>query len=239
MIMDFDTLKQKFENDNVTLVAVSKTHHPKEIKKIYNKGQFDFGENRVQELMEKVDLPPQDIRWHMVGHLQSNKVRDLVPFIHLIHSLDRFSLAKEIQKHAKRYQRKISVLLQFKIAEEESKHGIDPDNLKQFMDECIKSDYDHIKVKGVMGMATFTEDEDQIKREYKLLDEIYHQLKEDYFLEEDEFEIKRYGMSGDYQIDLDQGSNMVRIGTLIFGELNQCTTNGRVTLPIFDTTFMK
>src|SRR5690625_3068349 len=221
MIMDFDTLKQKFENDNVTLVAVSKTHHPKEIKKIYNKGQFDFGENRVQELMEKVDLLPQDIRWHMVGHLQSNKVRDLVPFIHLIHSLDRFSLAKEIQKHAKRYQRKISVLLQFKIAEEESKHGIDPDNLKQFMDEFIKRDYDHIKVKGVIGMATVTEDEDQIKREFKLLDEIYHQLKEDYFLEDDEFEIKSYGMSGDYQIALDQGSNMVRIGTLIFGERNQ------------------
>src|SRR5690625_2189789 len=221
MIMDFDTLKQKFENDNVTLVAVSKTHHPKEIEQIYNKGQFDFGENRVQELMEKVDLLPQDIRWHMVGHHQSNKVRDLVPFIHLIHILDRFSLAKEIQKHANRYQRKISVLLQFKIAEEESKNGIDPDNLKQFMDEFIKRDYDHIKVKGVMGMATFTEDEDQIKREFKLLDEIYHQLKEDYFLEDDEFEIKSYGMSGDYQIALDQGSNMVRIGTLIFGERNQ------------------
>src|SRR5690625_5227004 len=156
MIMDFDTLKQKFENDNVTLVAVSKTHHPKEIKKIYNKGQFDFGENRVQELMEKVDLLPQDIRWHMVGHLQSNKVRDLVPFIHLIHSLDRFSLAKEIQKHAKRYQRKISVLLQFKSAEEESKHGIDPDNLKQFMDEFIKRDYDHTFYFYVIIIAFYT-----------------------------------------------------------------------------------
>lgn len=221
MIMDFDTLKQKFENEDVTLVAVSKTHHPKEIKKIYNKGQFDFGENRVQELMEKVDLLPHDIRWHMVGHLQSNKVKDLIPFIHLIHSVDRFSLAKEIQKQAKRYQRKISVLLQFKIAQEDSKHGIDPKNLKQFMDEFIKRNYDHIEVKGVMGMATFTDDQDQVRKEFNLLNEIYHQLKEDYFKDDEEFKIKSYGMSGDYEIAIEEGSNMVRIGTLIFGERNQ------------------
>lgn len=219
--MDFDTLKQKFENEDVTLVAVSKTHHPKEIKKIYNKGQFDFGENRVQELMEKVDLLPHDIRWHMVGHLQSNKVKDLIPFIHLIHSVDRFSLAKEIQKQAKRYQRKISVLLQFKIAQEDSKHGIDPKNLKQFMDEFIKRNYDHIEVKGVMGMATFTDDQDQVRKEFNLLNEIYHQLKEDYFKDDEEFKIKSYGMSGDYEIAIEEGSNMVRIGTLIFGERNQ------------------
>lgn len=219
--MDFDTLKQKFENEDVTLVAVSKTHHPKEIKKIYNKGQFDFGENRVQELMEKVDLLPHDIRWHMVGHLQSNKVKDLIPFIHLIHSVDRFSLAKEIQKQAKRYQRKISVLLQFKIAQEDSKHGIGPKNLKQFMDEFIKRNYDHIEVKGVMGMATFTDDQDQVRKEFNLLNEIYHQLKEDYFKDDEEFKIKSYGMSGDYEIAIEEGSNMVRIGTLIFGERNQ------------------
>lgn len=219
--MDFDTLKQKFENEDVTLVAVSKTHHPKEIKKIYNKGQFDFGENRVQELMEKVDLLPHDIRWHMVGHLQSNKVKDLIPFIHLIHSVDRFSLAKEIQKQAKRYQRKISALLQFKIAQEDSKHGIDPKNLKQFMDEFINRNYDHIEVKGVMGMATFTDDQDQVRKEFNLLNEIYHQLKEDYFKDDEEFKIKSYGMSGDYEIAIEEGSNMVRIGTLIFGERNQ------------------
>lgn len=218
--MDFESLKQKFEQEKVCLVAVSKTHHPKEIKKIYNQGQFDFGENKVQELMTKVDLLPNDIRWHMIGHLQSNKVKDLIPFIHLIHSLDRFSLAKEIQKQAKRYQRKISVLLQIKIAEEDSKHGIDPEKIDAFMEQFFERNYDHIKVKGVMGMATFTEDEEKIKREFQLLDRIFHKLKEEYFSDYEKFSIKSYGMSSDYQIAMEHGSNMVRIGTLIFGERN-------------------
>lgn len=218
--MDFESLKEKFEKENVCLVAVSKTHHPKEIKKIYNKGQFHFGENKVQELMTKVDLLPNDIRWHMIGHLQSNKVKEIVPFVHLIHSLDRFSLAKEIQKQAKRYQRKISVLLQIKIAEEDSKHGIEPEKIEEFMNQFLERNYDQIKIKGVMGMATFTKDEEKIKEEFQLLDRIFHRLKENYFSDDDRFTIKSYGMSSDYEIALNHGSNMVRIGTLIFGERN-------------------
>lgn len=218
--MDFESLKKSIAGVNAQLVAVSKTHPPEVIKNIYNKGQFDFGENKVQELLSKVDLLPADIRWHMIGHLQSNKVKQIIPFVHLIHSLDRLSLAKEIEKQAERRHQKISVLLQFKIADEGSKFGILPEETDSFADQFLSEDYQHITVKGVMGMATFTDDEEKVRGEFRKLNDIFHQLKEKYFQDQPDFSIKSYGMSGDYQWALEEGSNMVRIGSLIFGERN-------------------
>jgi len=218
--MIFQEIKERISDSGAILVAVSKTHSPEEIRKIYDLGQRHFGENKVQELMDKIDDLPDDIKWHMIGHLQSNKVKYIAPFIHLIHSLDRISLAKEINKEGRKSERIIPTLLQIKIAKEDSKFGLDIDKIDAFMEKYLERKYEFIRISGVMGMATFTEDEGVIKKEFENLESVFSHLKEKYFVNDPEFIIKSYGMSSDYIIALETGSNMVRIGSLIFGERN-------------------
>lgn len=218
--MIFQEIKERISDSGATLVAVSKTHSPEEIRKIYDLGQRHFGENKVQELMDKIDDLPDDIKWHMIGHLQSNKVKYIAPFIHLIHSLDRISLAKEINKEGRKSERIIPTLLQIKIAKEDSKFGLDIDKIDAFMEKYLERKYEFIRISGVMGMATFTEDQGVIKKEFENLESVFSNLKEKYFVNDPEFIIKSYGMSSDYVIALETGSNMVRIGSLIFGERN-------------------
>lgn len=218
--MDFKIFQEKIEATDTTLVAVSKTHGPQRIQNIYDLGQRDFGENKVQEMLEKKKVLPDDIRWHMIGHLQSNKVKYIVPFIHLIHSLDRISLAKEINRQARIAERDVSVLLQIKIAKEDSKFGINPNDIEQFMQSYLNKNYNNIRIRGVMGMATFTDDETQIRKEFELLERIFAQLKNQYFPTDESFRIKSYGMSDDHELAIETGSNMVRVGSLIFGQRN-------------------
>ncbi len=218
--MDFKIFQEKIEATDTTLVAVSKTHGPQRIQNIYDLGQRDFGENKVQEMLEKKNVLPDDIRWHMIGHLQSNKVKYIVPFIHLIHSLDRISLAKEINRQARIAEREVSVLLQIKIAKEDSKFGINPNDIEQFMQSYLNKNYNNIRIRGVMGMATFTDDETQIRKEFELLERIFAQLKNQYFPTDESFRIKSYGMSDDHELAIETGSNMVRVGSLIFGQRN-------------------
>ena len=218
--MKFEDLKASITISDATLVAVSKTHPVDKIQEIYDKGHKDFGENKVQELMDKVDELPRDIRWHMIGHLQSNKVKYLAPFVHLIHSLDRHSLAREINKEGRKADRVIPSLLQIKIAREDSKFGINPENIDAFMDKFLNKNYDYVKICGVMGMATFTDDENIIEKEFRQLEEMHTYLKGKYYSNDPDFSIKSYGMSSDYKTALETGSNMVRIGSLIFGKRN-------------------
>ncbi|MBY5957157.1 YggS family pyridoxal phosphate-dependent enzyme [Membranicola marinus] len=218
--MTFVKIKEEISVADATLVAVSKTHPVQKIQTVYDLGHRDFGENKVQELMEKVGDLPDDIRWHMIGHLQSNKVKYLAPFVHLIHSLDRLSLAKEINKEGRKADRVISVLLQIKIAKEDTKFGLDPESIEGFMEKLNNRKYDFIKICGVMGMATFTNDEEQIRSEFLKLEDVFRFVKDKYFQDDPVFNIKSYGMSADYKIALDTGSNMVRVGSLIFGDRN-------------------
>lgn len=218
--MTFVKIKEEISVADATLVAVSKTHPVQKIQTVYDLGHRDFGENKVQELMEKVGDLPDDIRWHMIGHLQSNKVKYLAPFVHLIHSLDRLSLAKEINKEGRKADRVISVLLQIKIAKEDTKFGLDPESIEGFMGKLNNRKYDFIKICGVMGMATFTNDEEQIRSEFLKLEDVFRFVKDKYFQDDPDFNIKSYGMSADYKIALDTGSNMVRVGSLIFGDRN-------------------
>lgn len=218
--MTFVKIKEEITVADATLVAVSKTHPVQKIQTVYDLGHRDFGENKVQELMEKVGDLPDDIRWHMIGHLQSNKVKYLAPFVHLIHSLDRLSLAKEINKEGRKADRVISVLLQIKIAKEDTKFGLDPESIEGFMEKLNNRKYDFIKICGVMGMATFTNDEEQIRSEFLKLEDVFRFVKDKYFQDDPDFNIKSYGMSADYKIALDTGSNMVRVGSLIFGDRN-------------------
>lgn len=199
------------------LVAVSKTHSPEKITALYKQGQRIFGENRIQELVEKQEYLPKDIDWHMIGHLQTNKVKYIAPFIGLIHAVDSFKLMKEINKQGRRSNRVIKCLLQFKIAEEDSKYGLTHSEAKQILDSEGFKNLDHIKICGVMGMATFTNDEQQVRTEFAKLKRIYEDLKKTYFSDETSFKEISMGMSGDYEIALEEGSTMVRIGSLIFG----------------------
>lgn len=210
-------VKKSFLNQECTLVAVSKTKPIENLKEAYESGIRDFGENKVQELQWKQPEMPDDTRWHMIGHLQRNKVKYIAPFIHLIHGMDSFKLLKEINKQGKRIERKISILLQIHIAEEESKFGFDHAELKEMFQSEEFHQLTHITIKGLMGMATFTDNTDQVRKEFKglknLFDEIKNQTLPD-FVQMDELSM---GMSGDYKIAQEEGSTMVRIGSAIFG----------------------
>ncbi|NND77843.1 MAG: YggS family pyridoxal phosphate-dependent enzyme [Flavobacteriales bacterium] len=201
--------------EDVTLIAVSKTRSIEEIKEAYDAGQRDMGENRVQELCSKVEQLPKDIRWHLIGHLQSNKVKYIAPFVHLIHSIESFKLLKEVDKRARENKRVIKVLLQFHIAQEESKFGF---SLEEVLDliHPIK-ELKNIEVNGVMGMATFTDNEHQIKSEFRSLKRIYFDLKDHFG---DQFNTISMGMSGDYELAIVEGSTMIRVGSKIFGSRN-------------------
>ncbi len=198
----------------ITLVAISKTKPESDILEAYSTGQRDFGENKVQEMTQKREALPGDIRWHMVGHVQTNKVKYMAPFVSLVHAVDSLKLLKEINKEAKKNNRTIDCLLQIKIAEEESKFGLSKKEAEEILNSEKYRSFKHIKVRGLMGMATFTDDLQQVKREFHTLKVIYDNLK----AENPNFEILSMGMSGDYKVALECGSNMVRIGSSIFGE---------------------
>ncbi len=199
-------LKEK----HVALVAVSKTKLANEIKDLYDLGQKDFGENYVQELVDKYQELPKDINWHFIGHLQSNKVKYIAPFVNLIHGVDSMKLLQEIDKQAARNNRIINVLLQMHIASEETKFGMDEAELDGVMAKLSEEPLNNIKVVGLMGMASFTSDQEKVRNEFRFLKSVFDQWPN--------FTILSMGMSGDYQIAIDEASTMVRIGSLIFGE---------------------
>lgn len=199
------------------LVAVSKTHAPKKIMALYEQGQRIFGENRIQEMVEKQELLPEDIAWHMIGHVQTNKVKYIASFVDLIHSGDSLKVLKEINKQAKKVDRTIRCLLQFKIAAEDTKYGLTLADAKQVLESEAFQNMENVQICGVMGMATFTDDQEQIRREFAQLRQTFEELKRDYFAGQPHFKEISMGMSGDYEIALEEGSTMVRIGSLIFG----------------------
>jgi pyridoxal phosphate enzyme (YggS family) len=200
----------------INLIVVSKYRSIPEILSIYNQGQRVFAENRVQALLERKENLPNDIEWHLIGHLQSNKVKYIAPFIHCIQSVDSLKILNEIQKHAKLFNRKIEVLLQVKVAKEESKFGFSLNDLQDLLATYKASDFDHIIVKGIMGMGTMTPDIDITKQEFEELATIFKQLKTTFFSTNTAFNTLSMGMSNDYMIAKSCGSTMLRIGSAIF-----------------------
>ena len=211
---------------NVKLVAVSKTKPIEDIFELYNLGHRDFGENYVQELAEKHLLLPHDIHWHFIGHLQSNKVKYIAPFVHLIHGVDSFKLLVEINRQGMKNHRVIECLLQMHIAQEETKFGLNEEELDELVEDLQKlngTDQLHfVKITGLMGMASFTEDQDKIRGEFKYLASLFDKYSKVHTTNL-ELKIVSMGMSADYKIAIEEGSNMVRIGSLIFGEREQTT----------------
>lgn len=213
------TIKEHIKNfteelgENVDLVAVSKTKPNEDLMEAYEAGQRIFGENKVQEMTDKWEALPKDIQWHMVGHVQTNKVKYMAPYVDLIHAVHKMKLLKEINKRAKESDRVINCLLQVKIAEEDSKYGMSPDELRAFLKDEKLSELKNVKLKGLMAMATFTDDEEQIHREFQVLEDLYEETSKT----QPNFSVLSMGMSGDYKIAMQHGTNMVRIGSSIFG----------------------
>ncbi len=203
---------------HVQLVAVSKTKPANLLMEAYVHGQRAFGENKVQELAWKSEELPKDIEWHFIGHMQTNKVKYIAPFVHLIHGVDSFKLLKTIDNEAKKAKRIIPCLLQFHIAEEETKFGFSIDEVTEMLRSDEFHQLKHIQISGVMGMATYTDDETQIHKEFACLKSYFDGLKSGYFADQPEFKEISMGMSGDYLIAIEEGSTMVRIGSTIFGE---------------------
>ena len=206
----YNQIREELRLSKITLVAVSKTKPIEDILELYNLGHRDFGENYVQELSEKAEKLPNDIRWHFIGHLQTNKVKSIIPFVYLIHGVDSLKLLTEINKQAEKNKRIIDCLLQVHIAQEETKFGFDETEfsnleLKQFL---------NVRIKGLMGMASLTDDINKIRIEFKSLKTLFEKLK----TLNPELSILSMGMSADYKIAIEEGSNMVRIGSLLFGE---------------------
>jgi len=202
--------------EGVTLVAVSKTKPNEDILEAYEAGQRVFGENKVQEMVQKWEDLPKDIEWHMIGHLQRNKVKYMAEFVSLIHGVDSPRLLKEINKHAKKHDRVIPCLLQIHIAEEDTKFGLDEKELNELINSDVFKAMENIKIVGLMGMATFTKDEKQVRREFAQLKSMFDALK----MKLSYISILSMGMSGDYNIAIEEGSTMVRIGSSIFGARN-------------------
>ena len=200
----------------VSLVAVSKTKSAGEILQAYSTGHRVFGENRIQEMVEKHEILPKDIQWHMIGHVQRNKVKYMAPFVSLIHGVDSLKLLQEINKQGQKHGRTLECLLQVHIAEESGKFGFDEEELKALATSGELKKLDHVAVTGLMGMATFTDDMQQVRREFRGLKLLFDQLQSDI----PQLKILSMGMSGDYEIALEEGSNMVRIGSSIFGARN-------------------
>ncbi len=200
--------------ETVTLIAVSKTKPQSDLIEAYEVGQRDFGENKIQEMSEKWEHLPKDIHWHMIGHVQTNKVKYMAPFVHLIHAVDSLKLLKEIQKQALKNNRTIGCLIQIRIAQEETKFGFPAEELSSLV-EAAKQ-FPNIEIKGLMGMASFTSNQEQIRQEFKNLAEIFSEFK----LVKPESTILSMGMSGDYQMAIEEGSTMIRVGSKIFGERN-------------------
>ena len=203
---------------NVTLVAVSKFHPAEALMEAYNAGQRVFGESRAQELTAKRKVLPGDIEWHFIGPLQSNKVKDIAPFIHTIHSIDSLKLLQEVNKQAAKNNRIIRVLLEIHVAQEETKHGLSPDECRELLQNEQLAELGNIQICGLMGMATYTDDIALIEQEFHILHELFSELKAIYFIGNDNFAVLSMGMSHDYPVAIRQGSTMIRVGTSIFGE---------------------
>lgn len=216
--MKYRELENTLKNKGVKLVAVSKTKPPQAVSALYEKGQRVFGENRAQELLEKQELLPEDIEWHMIGHLQRNKVKALLPDVSMIQSVDSPRLYRQIVKDAEGLEKKIQILLQVKIAEEPSKYGFQTQALKEFLRSEPWQSNSNIRICGLMGMASFVEDSVQVRREFRSLKTLFDELKADVFSQYGDFSTLSMGMSGDYDLAIEEGSNMVRIGSLLFGE---------------------
>ncbi|MFO7655881.1 MAG: YggS family pyridoxal phosphate-dependent enzyme [Bacteroidales bacterium] len=206
--------------DRVKLVAVTKTHPEEMIMELYRFGHKIYGENKVQELVGKYQNLPKDIQWHMIGHLQSNKVKQIAPFVSLIHSVDSAGLLEVINKEAIKNNRVIDCLLQLRIAREETKYGLQYKDITALLQSQLFHQFNNIKILGLMGMATFSDDEGIVRQEFEYLTKCFNELKEQYFAEKPYFCELSIGMSGDYKLAIEAGSTMVRIGSLIFGERN-------------------
>jgi PLP dependent protein len=218
------SIAEKFENvkhqipDNVQLIAVSKTHPVESIKVCYDYGHRHFGENKVQELIAKKELLPGDIVWHMIGHLQTNKVKQIAPFVGLIHGVDTLKLLKTINKEGKKHNRIIPCLLQIHIAEEDTKFGFTTDELTVLFENNQLDGLENVEIRGLMGMATFTEDENHIRREFKSLKSIFDMMKQSRIFNGAHFKELSMGMSNDYRIAIEEGATMIRVGSAIFGD---------------------
>jgi len=206
--------------ENVHLVAVSKTKPISDLQEAYDAGQRIFGENKVQELREKQPQLPNDIEWHMIGHMQSNKVKYIAPYISLIHGVESLKLLQEINRQALKNNRVIKVLLQFHIASESTKFGLQLNEAKEILDSDEFQKLQNIEISGVMGMASFVENKSQVRLEFTKLKSIFEDLKSNYFTSTESFSTISMGMSGDYQIAIEEGSNMIRVGSSIFGARN-------------------
>ena len=206
--------------DNVTLVAVSKTKTEEEILEAYHSGHRIFGENKAQELTSKYEKLPKDIEWHFIGHLQSNKVKYIAPFVRLMHGVDSLKLLKVINKEAGKNERVISCLLQFHIAEEKSKFGLTSEKAIGLLESEAYAKMKNVKITGVMGMATFTDDMNKVRAEFRTLRETFEWLKSDYFSDSKDFNEISMGMSDDYPVAIDEGSTIIRVGSKIFGARN-------------------
>jgi hypothetical protein len=213
----YDALKQELDAAGVQLIAVSKTFPEEVLELAYQHGCRVFGENKAQELARKHEALPKDICWHFIGHLQTNKVKYIAPFVDTIHAVDSMKLLREIDKQAAKNQRSIRCLLQFHIAREETKFGLDLDEARTILDELKQTPLQHVQLAGVMGMATYTSNEDQIRSEFSQLKAWFDLLKSEYFAESSAFCECSMGMSGDWKLAVECGSTMVRIGSLIFG----------------------
>ena len=215
------SIKQNYQDilsqlpQNVKLVAVSKNHPSEKIKEVYDLGQKVFGENKVQELLEKQPVLPNDIEWHLIGHLQTNKVKYIAGFVSMIESIDSEKLLKEVDKEALKNNRKINVLLQVKIAKEDTKFGLTTDEAKNIFNQYLEGNFPNIEIKGLMGMASFVDDETQIREEFSILKNLFDKLSQLKPLE-----TLSMGMSGDFPLAIECGSNSVRVGSAIFGERN-------------------
>ncbi len=214
----YDAVQDACRAYNATLVAVCKTRTVEEILVIYGMGQRIFAENRVQELVAKAPLLPADIEWHLIGHLQTNKVRMILPHVALIHSLDRVGLWETLDKEAERLGREVDCLLQLKVAREESKFGWAYDELCQQLEAGLHHQFPHVVLRGIMGMTTLTDDRQQVREELRELHDYFKQIKASFFPADDRFTILSMGMSGDYAIALEEGSNMIRVGSLLFAK---------------------
>lgn len=215
----WESLVNELTPKGVILIAVSKTKPVGDIQELYHLGQRHFGENYVQELVDKQQVLPPDINWHFIGHLQTNKVKYIAPFVHLIHTVDSFKLLLEINKQAAKHNRTINVLLQMHIAEEETKFGMDEKDIFEFLDyyEAQLADIRNLRICGLMGMATNTEDEQQVRSEFMRIFNVFKHLSGTVFVTRPYFNICSIGMSADYKAAIAEGGNMVRIGSMLFG----------------------
>ena len=204
--------------EGVRLVAVSKFHPVEMLREAYDAGQRIFGENHVQELQQKVGQMPEDVEWHFIGHLQTNKVKYIAPYVAMIHAVDTMKLLREINRQGERCGRVIDVLLELHIAEEETKYGFSPDDCRQLLADGEWRELHHVRIRGLMMMASFVDDTEQIRSEMQLAADLFKELKEEYFADEPSFSERSWGMSHDYPIAIETGSTMVRVGTKIFGE---------------------